>query len=157
MRADSPPRARFLLRRTLEVPAAPGLVWERLARVGDWPSWARHLKSARLEPPGPLGPGSRGVFVLRPGIPTRFAMTAWDPPRGWKWHGRVLWLRVGYDHRFEPLPGGGTRLVLEVDGAGFLAGVLGPLFARVYARNLDRALPLLRAELAAIAGRSGAP
>ncbi len=139
---------RLLLRRTLETGATPGAAWAHLARVTDWPSWARHMKSARLDPPGPLGPGSRGVFVLKPGIPTAFAMTDWDPPRRWKWHGRFLWLHVGYDHHFEPLPGGGTRVVLEVDARGFAAGTLGRLFAFVYARNLDRALPLLARELA---------
>ena len=138
---------RTLLRRTLEVPLAPEAAWERLSRVEEWPSWARHIRSARLEPPGALGPSSRGVFLLKPCLPTRFVMTAWDPPRGWKWRGRFLWLEVGYDHRFEPLPGGGTRIVLEVDGSGFALGSLGRLFARVYARNLDRALPLLAREM----------
>jgi hypothetical protein len=142
--------ARALVRRTLEVALPPSEVWDRLARVEEWPSWARHIRSARLDPPGALGPGSRGVFLLRPGIPARFAMTRWDPPRGWKWRGRFLWLEVGYDHRFEPLPGGGTRIVLEVDGAGFAVGSLGRLFALVYARNLDRALPLLARELGSL-------
>ncbi len=140
---------RSLLRRTLELSIPPEAAWAHLSRVEAWPSWARHLRSARLEPPGLLGPASSGVFVLGPGIPTRFAMTEWDPPRRWKWHGRFLWLRVGYDHRFEPLPGGGTRLVLEVDASGPAAGSLGRLFARVYGRNLDRALPLLAAEMEA--------
>jgi polyketide cyclase/dehydrase/lipid transport protein len=137
----------MLVRRTLDVPVPPAAAWERLSRVEEWPSWARHLRSARLEPPGALGPRSRGVFLLRPGIPTRFAMTDWDPPRRWRWKGRFLWLHVGYDHRFEPLPGGGTRIVLEVDGAGFALGTLGRLFAAAYARNLDRALPRLALEM----------
>ena len=72
---------RLLLRRTLDVAAPPDRAWAHLARVESWPSWARHLRSARLEPAGPLGPGSRGVFVLKPGVPTRFAMTDWEPPR----------------------------------------------------------------------------
>jgi len=138
--------ARLLLRRTLDVPVPVGEAWTRLSRVEAWPSWARHIRSARLEPAGALGPGSRGVFLLKPGIPTRFEMTDWDPPRRWKWRGEFLWLTVGYDHRFEPLPGDGTRIVLEVDATGFALGTLGRLFAFVYARNLDRALPLLARE-----------
>lgn len=144
--ADMP--ARTLLQRTLDVRVTPERAWEHLARVERWPSWARHLQAARLEPAGPLGPQSRGVFVLKPGIPTRFAMTDWDPPRRWKWRGRFLWLDIGYDHRFEPVASG-TRIVLEVDGAGFALGTLGKLFALAYARNLDRALPLLAQELEA--------
>lgn len=142
----------LLLRRTLDTPAPPDRAWAHLARVEAWPSWARHLRSARLDPPGALGPRSRGVFVLGPGVPTGFAMTDWDPPRRWKWSGRVLWLRVGYDHRFEPLSGGGTRIVLEVEASGVAVGTLGRLFALVYARNLDRALPLLARELEAPPG-----
>jgi hypothetical protein len=140
---------RLLLRRSLEVAAPPDRAWAHLARVEAWPSWARHLRSARLEPAGPLGPGSRGVFVLKPGVPTRFEMTDWEPPRRWRWRGGFLWLAVGYDHRFEPLPGGGTRIVLEVEAAGFAVGTLGRLFGLAYARNLDRALPLLARELEA--------
>ncbi len=139
---------RLLLQRTLETGAPAKVAWEHLARVEDWPSWARHMRSACLEPEGqPLGPDSSGVFILKPGIPTRFAMTQWEPPSRWKWHGAFLWLDVGYDHRFEPLPDGGTRIVLEVEASGFGVSLLGPLFARIYARNLDRALPLLAAEL----------
>ena len=141
--------ARRLLQRTVEVGLPPEAAWEHLSRVEEWPSWARHLRSARLEPPSPLGPQSRGVFVLGPGIPTRFAMTEWDPPRRWKWHGRFLWLQVGYDHRFESLPGGRTRIVLDVEASGPASGSLGRLFAFVYGRNLDRALPLLAREMEA--------
>ena len=140
-----PPR--LLLRRTLDTAAPPARAWEHLARVEACPSWARHLRSAWLEPAGALGPGSRGVFVLKPGIPTRFEMTDWEPPRRWRWRGGFPWLSVGYDHRFEPLPGGGTRIVLEVEASGFAVGSLGRLFAFVYARNHDRALPLLAREL----------
>ena len=141
--------ARLLLRRTLDTAAPPARAWDHLARVEAWPSWARRLRSARLEPPGALGPVSRGVFVLKPGVPTRFEMTDWEPPRRWRWRGGFLWLSVGYDHRFEPLPGRGTRIVLEVEATGFAVGSLGRLFGLVYARNLDRALPLLAQELQA--------
>jgi len=137
------PAPRRLLRRTLDVRAAPDVVWERLARVTEWPSWALHIASARLEPPGPLGPASSGTFVLKPGIPTRFAMTDWEPPRRWRWRGGFLWLDVLYDHRFEPREGGGTRLVLEVEASGPGIATIGRVFAAVYARNLDRALPRL--------------
>jgi hypothetical protein len=45
---------------------------------------------------------------------------------------------VDYDHVLAPLPAGGTRVRFLVDGEGFGVSLLGPLFAKVYARNLDR-------------------
>ena len=65
----------------------------------------------------------------------------------WKWAGPFLWLQVEYDHRFEAVEGGRTRLTFVVDGAGFGVSVLGRVFARVYNRNLDRAIPNLVGEM----------
>ena len=30
------------------------VAWDRLSLVEDWPSWAGHIKSVRLQPAGPL-------------------------------------------------------------------------------------------------------
>jgi len=138
---------RRFLERTFDVDAPPDRVWAHLTDVARWPSWARHIRSARLEPRGPLGPSSRGEFVLSNGLRTTFAVTAFEPGRRWLWRGPFLGLRVDYDHVLDPLPLGRTRVGFTVDGEGFAVGVLGRLFAAVYARNLDRAIPRLVAEL----------
>jgi len=76
-----------------------------------------------------------------------FRMIEFHPPHNWKWRGPFLWLSVDYDHRFEPAPGGGTRMIWLLEASGFAVGSLGRLFAAIYARNLDRAIPRLIEEL----------
>ena len=61
--------------------------------------------------------------------------------------GRFLWLELGYDHTIEPTDDG-TRITFAVDGDGVGIASLGRLFAHIYARNLDRAIPRLQAQLA---------
>jgi hypothetical protein len=136
-----------LLQREFTVDVPLQRAWEHLARVEGWPSWAPHIKRIDLHPPGQLGPQSTGVIRLANGMKAAFRMTDFSPPRNWKWVGRFLWLRVLYDHRFEPLDAGHTRLTWVVEAAGFGAGILGPVFARIYRGSLDRAIPLLIAEM----------
>lgn len=140
------PRWSELVRRSFVVPSAPEVAWEHLAQVERWPSWARHIRSVRLQPPGALGPDTRGTLRLANGIRSTFAMSELDPPRSWTWVGPFLWLEVRYAHHFEPALEG-TRLTWVVEGRGFAVSVLGRLFARVYQRNLDRAIPRLVEEL----------
>ena len=138
--------------RTFEVDLDRTRAWDHLARVEEWPSWARHIRSVTLDPPGELTPATAGTIRLRGGIRSTFRMVRLDPPDGWLWVGGFLWLTVRYDHVFEELDGCRTRIrfVVEVEGVG--AGSLGRLFAAIYARNLDRAIPNLIRELEAVGG-----
>ena len=74
-------------------------------------------------------------------------MTEFNPPGNWKWVGAFLWLTVIYDHVFEPLDAEHTKLIFIIEGKGFGASILGRLFAWIYRRNLERAIPLLIAEM----------
>ncbi len=74
-------------------------------------------------------------------------MTALDAPHSWSWRGKFLGTTLDYDHRLEPSPTGGTRITFTIDGSGATARVVGPVFARVYGRILDRAIPNLVDEL----------
>jgi hypothetical protein len=91
------------------------------------------------------------VIHLTNGMKPAFRMTEFNPPRNWKWVGPFLWATVIYDHEFEALDAEHTRLVFVVQAKGFAAGILGRLFARIYRRNLDKAIPLLIAEMNATA------
>jgi hypothetical protein len=138
-----------LIQREFTVGVPPPRAWDHLARVERWPSWARHIKQIELRPPGEFGSTSTGVIHLTNGIKPAFRMTEFNPPRNWKWVGGFLWLTVVYDHQFEPLDAGRTKLVFVVAAQGFGAGTLGRLFARIYRRDLERAIPLLIAEMEA--------
>ncbi len=136
-----------LLRRefTVEVPLEKA--WQHLARVEQWPSWAPHIKQVQVQPPGELGPHSTGIIHLTGGVKSAFTMTEFNPCRNWQWVGRFLWLTVHYDHIFEESGPQQTKLVWVIEAEGFGVSVLGRLFAKVYAKSLDRAIPLLIAEM----------
>ncbi len=71
-------------------------------------------------------------------------MTRWDPPREWSWKGKMLGTAIVYQHRFED-HGEATTFDWIVSLYGPLARLIRPVFARVYGRNLDRAIPRLQA------------
>jgi len=121
--------------------------WDHLARVERWPSWAKHIKRVVLEPPGPLTDASSGAFRIAGGVRSTFRMEIYDPPRRWQWVGDFLTTKVHYDHRFEPVTSDRTRLIWTVAAEGAGSATLGRMFGAIYARNLDKAIPNLQAEL----------
>ena len=135
-----------LLRREFTVELPLEAAWEHLARVTDWPSWARHIKRIDMQS-GPLGPDSSGTICLSNGIKSTFSMTEFNPGSNWKWVGGFLWMKVHYDHLFESVSPSQTRLIWTVDGEGFGVSVIGKLFARIYNKNLDQAVPRLIQEM----------
>jgi hypothetical protein len=106
-----------------------------------------HIRRVELTPPGELSKDSAGRLHLAGGIRSTFKMTEFVPPSHWRWAGRFLWMTVHYDHRFEATANGGTVIRFVVDAEGLGVGVLGRLFAAIYRRNLDRAIPRLVREL----------
>lgn len=136
-----------LLRRSFTVDQPLENAWHHLARVEQWPSWAKHIQRVNKEPAGELGPTSTGYIQLSNGIKSAFTMTEFKPYSNWKWVGRFLWLTVSYDHRFEELSPTVTKLTWLVEASGVGVSMIGRLFAKVYSRNLDRAIPLLVAEM----------
>jgi hypothetical protein len=136
-----------LLQREFTVGVPLQRAWEHLALVEGWPSWALHIKKIELQPPGELGPRSMGVIHLTNGMKSAFRMTEFNPPDDWKWVGPILWGTVHYDHRFEALDGEHTRLTFIVKAEGFGVSVFGRLFARIYRRSLDKAIPRLIEEM----------
>jgi hypothetical protein len=54
---------------------------------------------------------------------------------------------VHYDHQFNRTGPQETEIGFVLDGEGFGVAVFGRLFAAIYARNVDRAIPNLAKEL----------
>lgn len=115
--------------------------WQRLAQVQRWPEWAEHILAVDLEPHGPLTPRSAGTFRLQGGIRSTFRVTEFEPPKHWLWIAPFLWAAVRYDHQFETVDTDRTRLTWVVELDGRATSAIRPAFARVYGRNLDRAIP----------------
>ena len=138
--------------REFEVSLERSRAWEHLERIEAWPSWARHISSIELDPPGALTGATSGVIRLKGGVRSTFRMTRLEPPDRWLWVGDFLWLTVHYDHVFEEFGPNSTRIrfVVEVEGLG--SSTLGRVFRAIYARNLDRAIPNLVREMEGLTG-----
>jgi hypothetical protein len=143
-----------LLRREFTVELPLEKAWRHLGRVEQWPSWAKHIKRVDVRPPGELGPESTGRLHLNngvksgwPGSSAVFTVTEFNPLRSWKWVGGFLWLTCHYDHHFEALNPTQTKLTWVIEASGFGKSVIGRLFAKVYSKSLDRAIPLLVEEM----------
>jgi hypothetical protein len=121
--------------------------WDHLANVEAWTSWAKHIKRVTLDPPGPLTGRSAGSFRLAGGARSTFRMEDYEPPTRWQWVGRFLVADVHYDHRFDAIDQGHTRLRWTVTADGPGENSLGRVFGAIYARNLDKAIPNLQHEL----------
>jgi len=137
-----------LLRREFSVDAPLDKSWRVFADVAAWPRWAPHIRRVKVTPSGLVGPTSTGSLSFRPIGGSRFQVTSFDEAAHWEWVGKVLWLTIRYDHRFAA-DGDGTRLTWTVAEDGARRSIPGRIFASLYGRLVDRAIPRLQAQLAA--------
>lgn len=136
-----------LLRRDFTVDLPLDAAWRAFADVATWPAWAPHLRRVRVAPPGAIGASSVGALSFRPVGRSAFRISAYDEPNHWEWVGKVLWLTIRYDHRFAA-SGDTTLMTWTVSQDGARRTTLGRLFASVYGRLVDRAIPRLQVYLA---------
>jgi uncharacterized membrane protein len=138
---------RRLLERTFAVEATAERAWAELVAAEQWPRWARHLASVQVTPPGLVGPGSRATLKLTNHTTATVRVTEFQDGRRFRWEGSFLWMGLGYDHLVTTNDAGRVSITFTVDVAGVGVNTIGRLFASVYARNLDRAIPRLQARL----------
>ena len=129
------------------VDASIETAWVHLAKIEEWPSWARHIKDVKIWPSGDISHNSVGSLRLTNGIESEFRVTEFQLHQNWKWIGPFLWMRMEYDHRFEPLGYDKTKFTWIIEGEGTGASTIGRVFAWQYKRNLDKAIPLLQHEI----------
>ena len=139
-----------LIERRFPVQAPVERAWRHLEQAERWPTWAGHIRRIDLDAPGPLRPDTSGAIVLTNGIRSTFRMEELNPGANWKWAGPFLWLTVHYDHRFTARGPAETEIAFILDAEGFGVGVFGRLFAAIYARSLDRAIPHLVREIESV-------
>jgi len=138
-----------LLERTFVVEAAAERAWAELVEAERWPRWAQHLGRVQVTPPGPVGPGSSATLRLKNHTKASVRVTEFQDGRRFRWEGSFLWLSLGYDHLVRTDEAGRVSITFIVDGAGVGVDTIGSLFASIYARQLDRAIPRLQALLRA--------
>ena len=136
-----------VLRRSFKAAVTPAQAWAHLEKVSEWPTWAHHIRSIELTPPGVLEPTTQGVIHLTNGIRTTFRMEELNRGKNWQWRGPFLWLMVHYDHRIERVSNAECEITFVIKVEGFAAPIFGRIFAAIYSLNLNRAIPRLIAEL----------
>jgi hypothetical protein len=136
-----------LLERTFPVETTGERAWAELVAAEQWPRWARHLRSVQVTPPGPVAPGSRATLRLTNHTTATVRVTEFQDGRRFRWEGSFLWMSLGYDHLVTTNDTGRVSITFTVEGAGVGVNTIGRLFASIYARNLDRAIPRLQAVL----------
>ena len=100
-----------------------------------------------IQPRGDLSIESSGIIKLTNGMKSTFRMAEFNSGRNWKWVGPFLWMTIHYDHCFERVTNKQSRIKFVVDASGFGVSLFGRMFARVYSRNLEKAIPLLIKEM----------
>lgn len=121
---------------TVDIAAPPERVWEVLADVERWSEWTRTVTWVRRLDDGPLRSGSRAK-INQPKIPeTDYVVTEIEPGQSFTWVATGPGVTTTARHDIEALPGGGTRVRLTVDQAGWLGSVMG----RFYRGMTDRYL-----------------
>ncbi|MGW5262229.1 SRPBCC family protein [Microbispora sp. NPDC004025] len=117
------PDAQLISSSHLVVDVAADRVWEVMADLRAWPSWASRIRITEL---GEVRPGASFRWRLN-GVPLRSRFAVVEPARELTWTGTFLGRYRAVDrHVLEPLEGGGTRITVEES----LAGPLLPLFYR---------------------------
>jgi len=61
--------------------------------------------------------------------------------------GKFLWATVHYDHRFDEQNATQTKFTWIIEAEGVGVSIIGRIFAQVYKRDLDRAIPRLVDEI----------
>lgn len=121
---------------TVDIAAAPERVWEVMVDVERWSEWADTVTWVRRLDEGPLRAGSRAK-INQPKLPeTEYVVTELDPGRSFTWVATGPGVLTTARHSIEPLEGGGARVRLSVEQAGWLGSVMG----RFYRGMTDRYL-----------------
>jgi hypothetical protein len=136
-----------LIDREFTVKVSLQRAWNHIEQVDQWPTWAHHIKRIDVVPQGKLGLHSSGTIHLANGMKSTFRVTEFNPCRNWKWVGPFLWLTIHYDHCFESLNSHQTKVRFALEASGFGVSFFGRVFATIYRRNLEKAIPLLVSEL----------
>lgn len=87
---------------TIQIDAAPDVVWDVTVDVERWPAWTPTVTAVRLIGARELGAGSV-ARIRQPMQPqSEWVVTAFDPGRRFVWETRRIGLRMAASHDLEP-------------------------------------------------------
>ena len=112
---------------SVDIDAAPDVVWSLVSDIEHWPEWTPSVKSIRrLGRSGPLQPGSRALVRQPKLLPAVWTVTSMRPDRRFTWKTALQGMWVVADHWVEATANG-SRATLSLQ----FQGLFGPLLARV--------------------------
>ena len=121
---------------SIDIEAAPEVVWAVWSDVARWPEWTASVSHIERFEQGPLAIGHR-ARVRQPKLPTAvWRVTKVEPGRGFEWVSASPGARVTGYHWIEP-QGSGSRARLGIVFAGPIARLVGWLTRSLTARYLE--------------------
>ncbi|WAC90062.1 SRPBCC family protein [Mycobacterium sp. Aquia_213] len=122
---------------SIEIDAAPQLVWDVFTDVEHWPDWTASVTSlVGLDGPG-LAVGNR-FAIKQPGMQKLvWRVTEIDPGLSWTWVQRSPGSLVTARHDVTGQPDGRTLVRQQLDQSGPLGALVGRLMAKKTQRFLQ--------------------
>ncbi len=137
---DIDPDAPVQATRTVDIAAAPSVVWAGLADLPSWPSWNSDIRDVSV--PHGVRPGATFTWRSGPGrITSTFA--AVDPERELSWTGRTLGIHAVHVYRLQPWLDN-TTVILEESWTGLPTRLLRRRCQAVLDDALDSGLARLK-------------
>jgi hypothetical protein len=137
------------IRRELVVDVPAHTAWNHFAKVEEWITWSSDLDRVEMTPKGAITADSQGILVTRSGVRATVKVVAYEPYVRWAWWARILWARFYINYDFEPTDDNRTLIRWTVHVSGFA----GQVFAVVFGRHMNKAIPNLIHEMRSLAGR----
>lgn len=123
---------------SIEIDAAPQVVWDVFSDVERWPEWTASVTALTGKDGSALAVGRR-FAIKQPGMQRLvWKVAEIEPGASWTWVYRAPGVHVIARHYVTALPGGRTLVRQELDQRG----VLGALVARLTVKRTKRFLAM---------------
>lgn len=127
----------------IRIQAPPGLVWEYLTTLEQWPSWQESVSKVLVE--GPVGEGTEFRWKAG-GLSFRSRIHTSQPKSSFGWTGKTIGANAIHNWHLE---GDQDHTIVTVEES--LDGILPTLFPRFFQKNLDAGIKKNLEELRQVA------
>ena len=122
---------------SIEIDAAPQLVWDVFTDVEHWPEWTASVTSL-VGLDGPSLAVGRRFAIKQPGMQELvWRVTEIGPDTSWTWVQRSPGVLVTARHDVSAAPDGRTLVRQQLDQRGVLGGLVGRLMVKKTKRFLE--------------------
>ena len=122
--------------KTIQIDAAPDLVWKVMTDVERWPDWTASITTLKRLDNGPFDVGSCARIKQPKLLPAVWTVTRLDAGRSFTWRSGTPGLHVIGYHAVKPA-GNGSEVTLVVLFEGIFAGIAGLLFRKLNETYLE--------------------